>query len=261
MLPPAGAPILVASDGRRGLGGGGNRRLFAVWCRLGPSRARIWCPGDGGESAASSSLRNKSPRSRPRLGGAYSGAGEGSVGEEVAASEGVTMPVFLPDLVVSFVGVLRRRSIQVLCGGRWVYAEGCLLGLRLQGGWVVLLLLPFCRRRGRFHGWRNSGCVPGRFASPVLFFCGSFQSSQAMGFLLPPVLRSFSSDVAQGHCGGRRRQWRRTAVFASARVPRGLVVIFCLLRDFCANVCGQLSLLYVSSMYLYGVGVVLVRLV
>ena len=76
-----------------------------------------------------------------------------------------------------------------------------------------------------------------------------------MGFLLPPVLRSFSSDVA------RRWQWRRTAVTASARVPRGLVVIFCLLRDFCANVCGQLSLLYVSSMYLYGVGVVLVRLV
>ena len=77
-----------------------------------------------------------------------------------------------------------------------------------------------------------------------------------MGFLLPPVLRSFSSDVARGHCGGRR-----TAVTASARVPRGLVVIFYLLRDFCANVCGQLSLLYVSSMYLYGVGVVLVRLV
>ena len=120
----------------------------------------------------------------------------------------------------------------------------------------------------RFAGDEGGSMAGGtRGASPTdllhrfFFCCGSFQSSQAMGFLLPPVLRSFSSDVARGHCGGRRRLWRRTAVTASARVPRGLVVIFCLLRDFCANVCGQLSLLYVSSMYLYGVGVVLVRLV
>ena len=181
MLPPAGASILVASDGRRGLGGGGNRRLFAVWCRLGPSRARIWCPGDGGESAASSSLRNKSPRSRPRLGGAYSGAGEGSVGEEVAASEGVTMPVFLPDLVVSFVGVLRRRSIQVWCGGRQVYAEGCLLGLRLQGGWVVLLLLPFAGDEGGSMAGGTRGASPADLLHRFFSFAARFKALKRWG--------------------------------------------------------------------------------
>ena len=208
VLPPAGAPILVASDGRRGLGGGGNRRLFAVWCRLGPSRARVWCPGDGGESAASSSLRNKSPRSRPRLGGAYSGAGEGSVGEEVAASEGVTMPVFLPDLVVSFVGVLRRRSIQVWCGGRRVYAEGCLLGLGRPSLAVLpaTRAVPWLEELGvrprpicftgsfllRLVSKLSSDGVPSASGAPVVFFC-----------CCPRLLRRKTTAVATN--GGHRK--------------------------------------------------------
>lgn len=171
------------------------------------------------------------------------------------------MPVFLPDLVVSFVGVLRRRSIQVWCGGRRVFAEGCLLGLRLQGGWVVLLLLPFAGDEGGSMAGGTRGASPADLLHQFFSFAARFKALKRWGsfclqcsgrFLL--MLPEATAEEDDG--SGDERRSLQVQEFLGASF-----VNFCLLRDFCANVCGQLSLLYVSSMYLYGVGVVLVRLV
>jgi len=79
VLPPAGTPIPSISGGSSSLGCVGDPRLLARWCRVGPRSSRFRFPGAVGEAVTAAVRRNKSLRLLHRLGGAFSGVGEGLV--------------------------------------------------------------------------------------------------------------------------------------------------------------------------------------
>ena len=260
VLPPARARFLFASGGPRGLGCGGNLRFLDRRCRVGPRLARLGFPGGVGEAAAAAQPWNKSLRPHPRFVGVYSGAGERSVGEELASSGVFARVVSSPDLRSSCVGVL---PAMVQPGLDWSSPGSC---SGIAKGFVVvewmesLLLLAVRRQKEWFHGLRCSGCVPSRHAFFVASLCGSSQRLCAMDLLLAlgVLLFFFGLGVRRGR--GERRRWRRTAVPASTRDPRDSIVIFFSFRVFCVSLWVQLSLLYASSRFLCGLRFVFVRL-
>lgn len=89
------------------------------------------------------------------------------------------------------------------------------------------------------HGQRSLGCVPGRYASSVFFYCGSLQSLCAMGLRLAWVSTPPSLDSGALVGGGRRR--RRPWKQGNAKGSKDHVVIFFSSRAFCAKLVGQLS--------------------
>ena len=209
MLPPARARFLCASGGPRGLGCGGDLCFLDRRCRVGPRLARLGFPGGDGEAAAAAQPWNKSLRPHPRFVGVYSGAGERSVGEELARSGVSARVVSTLDLCCSCVGVL-PAVLQL--GTDWSSPGSC---SGIAKGFVVvewmesLLLLAVRRQKEWFHGLRCSGCVPSRHAFFVASLCGSSQRLRAMELLLAlgVLLFFFGLGVAEesGGDGDERR--------------------------------------------------------
>ena len=259
MLPPAGTPIPSASDGLFGLGGVGDPCILCRRCRLGPSSSRFSFPGGVGEAAATAAPWNKSLLSRLRFVCASSGADEGYVRAEYTGAGGLAMALVLPVLGYSGVGVCSSTA----CPGMW---KALMARCSRPAIWFVVVRLMGLRvsivgfrRRARAHGQRSMGCVPGRYAFTVSFYGGSFQSLCAMVFLLTLVSTLLSSLVGSPAEDGEGR--RRTADGRVAEDFLDLCVIFLFFRVFCANMGGQLCLLYCSRSFLYVYGVMYAFLV
>ena len=196
MLPPARPLISPASGGLLGLGCEGDLRFSARLVRLGTSLSRFVflgrCPSGVGEAMTAAARWNKSLQLLHRLGDAYSGIGEGLVRVGSHGAGCLVDARFLLVLRDSKVGVGFQRFQQGTSAKLW---RGMAAGL-LVTWWVDLDLFFAVRRRGgRIHGQRSRslGCVPGRCAFFVLFYCGSIQSFAAVEFLLTSVFTSSHS--------------------------------------------------------------------
>jgi len=256
VLPPAGTPIPSISGGSSSLGCVGDPRLLARWCRVGPRSSRFRFPGAVGEAVTAAARRNKSLRLLHRLGGAFSGVGEGLVRAGSDGAGCLAAAGLLPVLGDSEVGDMAAILHPGMAWRSPVCCRGLAVGLRFAGWVDRFSFLAVRRRGGRIHGQRSSGCVPGRCAFFVLLYCGSCQSFAAMGFLLVSEFMSSCSGAGHGHGGGRRRRRRRLVATASAKDLLDFVVFFSFFRVFCANVRGQLVPLYASSRCLYRLGLV-----
>ena len=182
------------------------------------------------------------------------------MGEELASSGVSARVVSTLDLRSSCVGVL---PAVIQPGTDWSSLGSCsgiAKGFVVVGWMESLLLLAVHRQKEWFHGLRCSGCVPSRHAFFVALFCGSSQRLRAMELLLAlgVLLFFFGLGVRRGR--GEWRRWRRMAVSTSTRDPRDSVVIFFSFRVFCVSLWVQLSLLYASSRFLYGLRFVFVHL-
>ena len=240
VVPPAGAPVPSASGGPPGLGCVGDPCLLVRRCTVGPSLSRFACPGDAGEAEAAAALWNKSLRSCPRFGGVISGAGERPVKAGSDGAGGSATAELRPVLGDSDVGVHSSLLKPGMVLAVVMFYRGMAKGL-VDARWMDwLLFFAACWRWVLFHGRRSSGCVPGRCASMVFFFCDSFQSLWAMGLFSIWVMLSLflNPGVPDNGGGGRRRRRPRTA---GTKASQNFVVIFFFCRDFCANWLGQLS--------------------
>lgn len=240
VVPPAGTLILSASDGLLGLGCVGDPRLQRRRCTVGTSLSRSLCPGDASEVEAAAALWNKSFRPRPYLGGVVSGAGERPVkagSDGAGGSATAELRLVLGDSDVGVHSSLLKPGMVLTVV---MFYRGMAKGL-VEARWMDwLLFFAACWRWVLFHGRRSSGCVPGRCASTLFFFCGSFQSLWAMGLLSIWVMLSLflNPGVPDNGGGGRRRRRPWTA---GTKASQNFVVIFFFCRDFCANWLGQLS--------------------
>ena len=182
VVPPAGTLILSASDGLLGLGCVGDPRLQRRRCTVGTSLSRSLCPGDAGEVEAAAALWNKSFRPRPYLGGVVSGAGERPVKAGSDGAGGSATAELRPVLGDADVGVHSSLLKPGMVLAVVMFYRGMAKGL-VEARWMDwLLFFAACWRWVLFHGRRSSGCVPGRCASTLFFFCGSFQSLWRWGF-------------------------------------------------------------------------------
>jgi len=182
---------------------------------------------------------NKSLRLLHRLGDVFSGVGEGPVRVGSTGLRCFAM-VELSSRGGSSFG---DRSLALHPGTDWapvLVCSGTVVGF-VEAGWMdPSSLFPVRRREEWIHGHRSWGCVPGRCASVVFFYCGSSQSLWAMRLLLAWVLLLFSAsggDIVDGGERQRRRPWKMNC----AKDLKDLVVIFVFYRVFCAKRLGHLS--------------------